>query len=306
MEETLVHIQSFLDYLKFEKRYSQHTIIAYKKDISQFLDFITTEYEIQKLNEVSTSVVRSWMANLKNKHKDTNKTIHRKMSSVKSLYKFLLRKKITDKSPADALTLPKIQKRLPEFLKESEVEKMLLTKEDSNKKELSSKDIWRNRTKELATEFFYATGMRLSELVNLKEKDIDLVYQQVKVLGKGSKERIIPLPAHLLNEIKKYIDDKPTGSASEFFVNEKGEKLYAKFFYIGVKKQMINSDVKLKKKSPHILRHTFATHLLNEGADINAIKELLGHSNLAATQVYTHNTIEKLKEVYKKAHPKAK
>lgn len=305
------YADAFFNYLQFEKRYSVHTLTAYKKDIAQFQEYLLKDYETIKWNEVTNPMVRSWMAHLKAEQKSNNKTIHRKISSIKSFFKFMLRKKWIDASPADGVTLPKLNKRLPEFLKESETEKLLLTTKEidhSAKKDLSEKKIWRNRTQELATEVFYATGIRLSELVDLKETQVDCSYKQIKVFGKGGKERIIPLSDKLLAQLKLYIKDKPVKliNTPEVFVNEKGEKLYAKFFYNAVKNQMQDSGVKLKKKSPHILRHTFATHLMNEGADINAVKELLGHSSLAATQVYTHNTIEKLKEIYKKAHPKAK
>ena len=309
MDNTQYHTDAFFNYLQFEKRYSVHTLTAYKKDIEQFRLFLTEEYETHNWNEVSNNMVRTWVAYLKNTHKDSNKTIHRKISSIKSFYKFMLRKKWVKKLPTEGVILPKLSKRLPEFLKESDTDKLLINfKAKEKSADLSEKEIWRNRTQELATEVFYETGIRLSELVNLKESQIDVSYQQLKVLGKGSKERIIPLSHKLLNEILLYIEEKPRRLADvpELFVNEKGKKLYSKFFYLSVKNQLTESKITLKKKSPHILRHTFATHLMNEGADINAVKELLGHSSLAATQVYTHNTIEKLKEIYQKAHPKAK
>lgn len=309
MDNTQHHTDAFFNYLQFEKRYSVHTLTAYKNDIEQFRLFLAEEYETGNWNEVSNAMVRSWMAYLKNTHKDSNKTIHRKISSIKSFYKFILRKKWVKKSPAEGVILPKLSKRLPEFLKESDTDKLLInSKAEEKSGELTDKEIWRNRTQELATEVFYETGIRLSELVNLKESQIDVSYKQLKVFGKGSKERIIPLSDNLLNALLLYIQEKPCRLANvpELFVNEKGKKLYPKFFYLSVKNQLTENDITLKKKSPHILRHTFATHLMNEGADINAVKELLGHSSLAATQVYTHNTIEKLKEVYKKAHPKAK
>lgn len=303
------YTEAFFNYLQFEKRYSVHTLTAYKNDVTQFQEYLQVEYETTKWNEVTNVIMRSWIAHLKVEKKESNKTIHRKVSSIKSFFKFLLRKKWVEKSPADGLTLPKLNKRLPEFLKESETEKLLLyTNKKKSDKELTDRQIWRNRTQELATEVFYATGIRLSELVSLKESHIDFRYRQMKVFGKGGKERLIPLSDKLLSELKLYLQEKPVKlpGTPEVFTNEKGDKLYPKFFYNAVKEQMISSNVKLKKKSPHILRHTFATHLMNEGADINAVKELLGHSSLAATQVYTHNTIEKLKEIYQKAHPKAK
>lgn len=303
------YLPAFINYLKFEKRYSEHTVIAYKNDIQQFETFLEADFETSRWQEVSPVMIRSWMARLKNEEKSTHKTIHRKISSVKSFFKFLLKNRLVDTTPAEAVTLPKLSKRLPEFVKETEMQNLLnCTLHAENKQELGEKTLWRNRTAALATQLFYETGIRLSELVNLQETQIDASYGQLKVVGKGNKERIIPLSAKLLALLKEYIQDKPVAEprATECFVNEKGKKLYPKFFYNAVKTQMTQGDIKLKKKSPHVLRHTFATHLMNEGADINAVKELLGHSSLAATQVYTHNTIEKLKEVYKKAHPKAK
>lgn len=310
MNITDIHIIAFIDYLKFEKRYSQHTLLAYKKDLSQFTDYLQTTYETLEWNTVSSLMLRSWMAALKNEANDSNKTIHRKISAVKSFYKYLLRQKVAAQSPAEAIILPKIQKRLPEFLKEKEVMQLMThdikaAERSTEEEELSPEKQWRRRTEMLAIEVFYATGIRLSELVNLKESQIDASYCQLKVLGKGRKERIIPLSEKLLSQIKDYISKKPTHVEDILFVSEKGKKLYPKFFYTAVNRHMKCSDIKVNKKSPHVLRHTFATHLMNKGADINAVKELLGHSSLAATQVYTHNTIEKLKEVYKNAHPKA-
>lgn len=305
------YLPAFINYLKFEKRYSEHTVIAYKNDIQQFATFLEADFETSRWQEVTTVMLRSWMACLKNEEKSTHKTIHRKISSVKSFFKFLLRNGHVDTTPAEGIILPKLSKRLPEFVKETEMQNLLNTNytlHTGDKQEPGEKTLWRNRTAELATQVFYETGIRLSELVNLQETQIDTSYGQLKVVGKGNKERIIPLSAKLLALLKDYMQDKPVAEqcATECFVNEKGKKLYPKFFYNAVKTQMTQGDIKLKKKSPHVLRHTFATHLMNEGADINAVKELLGHSSLAATQVYTHNTIEKLKEVYKKAHPKAK
>jgi integrase/recombinase XerC len=193
---------------------------------------------------------------------------------------------------------PKIKKRLPAFVEEKNTQ-TLFTYVEFN-------DDWKGKTERLVLSLFYNTGMRVSELVNLKEKQVDENYAQLKVLGKGNKERIIPISKELLTEIKNYVAQKPVRleGVTEIFVNEKGKPLYSKYIYNLVKKYL-SAVTTLEKKSPHILRHTFATHLMNNGADLNAVKELLGHSSLAATQVYTHNTIEKLKDIHKKAHPKA-
>lgn len=303
-------IDEFLDYLRFTKRYANNTVIAYQKDITTFYTYLQEEYAITAWTEVSRDILRSWLVHLNAKEKLSNKTIHRKISSLKSFFKYLLRQKYIEVNPANMLILPKLSKRLPEFIKEGEMNHILLKKTLVSRDEsLSDKDIWHNRTQELALQVFYETGIRLSELVNLKEKNVDFYYKHIKVLGKGNKERFIPLSDTLLQSIKNYIEEKPVknNAYEEVFVNEKGKKLYPKYFYNAIKKLLSeHGEVHLKKKSPHILRHTFATHLMNQGADINAVKELLGHTSLAATQVYTHNTIEKLKKIYQSAHPKAK
>jgi len=292
-------IQSFLDYLKFEKRYSVHTLIAYQTDLTDFFDFLESSFGISNSNEISHTLVRSWLAHLKEKDQ-TSRSINRKISTLKSFFKYYIRTGELKTSPMLQVITPKMMKRLPVFIKEAEAKKMIDTLN------IATED-WKSLNAKMLVTLFYATGMRLSELVNLKDSQIDKGRSQIKVLGKGNKERIIPIPIPVMNDVKGYQQQKrkrfDTG-AETLLVTEKGQKLYPKYAYLLVNK-ILGAASTLDKKSPHVLRHTFATHLMNNGANLNAVKELLGHSSLAATQVYTHNTIGKLKEVYKKAHPKA-
>jgi len=291
------HIQAFLDYLRFEKRYSQHTLISYQNDLEQFFSFLYAQFNEVALEQITAVYIRSWLAELKTDNISA-KTINRKISSLKSFFKFLMKQGVIKQTPMTTVVSPKINKRLPSFVEEKNTNTLFTYVEFG--------DDWKGKTEQLILSLFYNTGMRLSELINLKEKQVDEDYSQLKVLGKGNKERIIPVSKELLKEIKNYMAQKPVKlkGVAEVFVNEKGKSLYPKYVYNTVKKYL-GMVTTLKKKSPHILRHTFATHLMNNGADLNAVKELLGHSSLAATQVYTHNTIEKLKDVHKKAHPKA-
>jgi integrase/recombinase XerC len=291
-----LHVQSFLDYLRFEKRYSQHTIISYQNDLEQFLAYLSQFGEL-KPQEITASFIRSWLAELKSEN-ITSKSINRKISALKSFFKFLMKQSVIDQTPMTTITSPKISRRLPTFIEEKNTDTLF--------SHVVFGDDWTGRTERLILLLFYSTGMRLSELVNLKERQIDEHYAQIKVLGKGNKERIIPVSNELLAEIKNYIASKPVKreDVAELLINERGKCLYPKYVYNTVKKYL-SFVTTLEKKSPHVLRHTFATHLMNHGADLNAVKELLGHASLAATQVYTHNTIEKLKDVHKKAHPKA-
>ena len=292
-------LQSFINYLKFEKRYSQHTIVSYQNDLEQFFSYITSQYQAAKLTEIATTYVRSWMAELKG-DKISAKSINRKASSLKSFFKYHLRTGSITTTPMWSVTTPKISKRLPEFVKEQDMENMFTY--------LQFPDDWKGKTDRLLLMLFYQTGMRLSEQVNLKESQVDFSKKVIKVLGKGNKERVVPVAGELINEMKAYQQAKKKEleqyDNTYFFVLENGKRLYAKYVYLIVKKYL-SEITTLNKKSPHILRHTFATHLTNNGADLNAVKELLGHSSLASTQLYTHNNIEKLKEAHKKAHPRA-
>jgi len=292
-----IPLNAFLAYLQFEKRYSVHTITAYSNDLIQFFDFIATQYDGMDYTAITGTLVRSWLASMKEEEL-TGKTLNRKISSLKSFYKYQIQQGHLIKSPMETVISPKISKRLPSFIAENDMEQLFLN--------LSFAEGWKGYTEKMVIQLFYSTGMRLSELIQCKENQVDLSKKIIKVLGKGNKERILPLSPELTLELKKYISQKPAAANSNahLFVNENGKALQPKAVYTFVK-FYLSQVTTLQKKSPHVLRHSFATHLMNNGADLNAVKELLGHSSLAATQVYTHNTIEKLKEVFSKAHPKA-
>ena len=296
-------IEDFLQSLQFEKKYSQHTLIAYRKDLGQFAEYAFEDYP--SLQDVKTHVVRSWLAELKNGNGEsgaeplTNKSINRKISALKSFFKYLLKRNIVEVSPMTGVISPKIGRRLPSFVNEKEIQSIFEPGvfEDNHK----------GRTERLMLTLFYQMGLRLSELINLKKSDIDFSYGQIKILGKGNKERIVPVSANVLRMVKEYVAGKETvkEGVTNLFTNEKGNAFYPKAVYNFIRQLLRDHNIAVEKKSPHVLRHTFATHLMNSGAEMNAIKELMGHSSLAATQIYTHLTIEKLKEVYKQAHPKA-
>jgi integrase/recombinase XerC len=291
-------IITFLNYLKFEKRYSQHTIISYENDLSQFFSYLLHQYPDTTIHDIKSMMVRSWLAQLKGEEDLSAKSINRKISSLKSFFKYQMKLGLLQQTPMTTIVSPKIIKRLPSFIQESQLDTLFHHVEFS--------DNWQGRTEKLVLDLFYATGMRLSELIHLKETQIDSSYRHIKVLGKGNKERIIPVSQQLVEDIQQFIQDKPVKLEGIYnvFVNENGKPLNPRSVYGFVKKNL-GLVTTAQKKSPHTLRHSFATHLMNNGADLNAVKELLGHSSLAATQVYTHNTIEKLKEVFQKAHPKA-
>ncbi len=298
-ESTQTSIQSFLDYLKYEKRYSVHTLTSYHTDLLDFFDYLAIQFGKTSLKEIDHNYVRSWLAYLKIK-KLSSKSINRKISSLKSFFKFHLKTGAIDTTPMSKVISPKISKRLPVFVKEEDTKKLVKTVNQSTEN-------WKTLNAKMLISIFYTTGMRLNELINLKEKQIDFSRSQIKVLGKGNKERIIPVSKNIVSLIEEYQQLKKKNfdkTENTLLVTEKGKKLYAKYAYLLVN-QVLGSASTLDKKSPHVLRHTFATHLMNNGADLNAVKELLGHSSLASTQIYTHNTIEKLKDIHKKAHPKA-
>lgn len=292
-------IKSFLDYLKFQKRYSQHTIISYQNDLSSFFDFVSTGFGQMEIGQLNAPIIRSWLASLKEQGMES-KSINRKISSLKSFFKYQLKQGNIITSPMTTIVSPKIKKRLPQFVDEKDVTVLF--------NHVEFPDDWKGRTERLIMFLFYNTGIRQAELVSLKERQVDKSNRSLKVLGKGNKERVIPVSQELMNMLQEYIIDKrkelEAFDEEVVLVNDKGRKLAPRYVY-SVVKQYLSMVTTIDKKSPHVLRHTFATHLLNNGAELNAVKELLGHSSLAATQVYTHNTIGKLKEVYKKAHPKA-
>jgi len=292
-------LDEFLNYLAFQKRYSKHTIIAYRNDLNSFFHFISEHYGTIRLKEISSPMIRTWLASLK-ENKAVAKTINRKISSLKSFFKYELKMGHIDLSPMTTTSALKVSRRLPSFINEKDINQLFKGTEFSS--------TFEGKMNFLILEIFYQTGMRRSELINLKEQHIDKSDSNIKILGKGNKERRIPVSNQLLQLIDEFIVEKrkeyPDFSTTYLFVNKKGELLDPKYIYNMVKRSLAKVSTN-EGKSPHVLRHSFATHLTNNGAPLNDVKELLGHSSLAATQIYTHNSIEKLKEVYKQAHPKS-
>lgn len=288
----------FIEYLTVEKKYSTHTVTAYQKDLEQFKLYITENYNKLPVTEIHHQQVRSWLAQLlADGVKATS--VNRKISSLKSFFKHLQRIGKVKISPMAKVQSPKKPKQLPVFVEKAKLNVLTNTilPEDGDS-EITLRD-------RLIIELLYGTGMRLSELINLKNDDVDAYSSTLKVLGKRNKERVIPIAAPLLQLIDRYLKKKLESSdINVYLLSNKGKKMYPKLVY-NIVKSSLSLVTTLKKRSPHVLRHSFATHLLENGADLNAIKELLGHANLAATQVYTHNTIERLKDVHKKSHPKS-
>ncbi len=283
--------EKFLRFLEYEKRYSVHTLKSYSTDLEQFIQFLSSEFQVNTVENINFQFVRSWIARLLSNNIST-RSVNRKITTLKTYFRFLLQENIIKQSPMQKIISPKISKRLPVFVEEIKMDE-LLNEIDFGEGFLSQRD-------RLILELFYFTGIRLSELINLKNTDIDFSNSTILVLGKRNKERLLPLTSDILSKIKEL----NTSNKSLFlFTTEKGKQISTKQVYRLVNKYL-SMVTSLDKKSPHILRHTFATHMLNNGADINAIKELLGHANLSATQAYTHNTIKKLKTVYKQAHPR--
>lgn len=292
------HLNSFHNYLKFERRYSTHTITAYLADINDFIEYFQHLYETEEIQSANHKQIRSWIVGLMNEG-IIPKSINRKISSLRTFYKFLVSKNIVETNPVLKINGLKTPKRLPQFVDIKDMDTLL--------ERIEFTDDYEGKRDQIIVELFYATGMRLSELCALDTSSIDSINGVVKVLGKGNKERLIPIHPQLLQKIQAYINYKNTQykeNQSFLFLTQKGEKIYHKLIYRKIK-SYLSLVTTLHKKSPHILRHTFATHMVNEGAELNAVKEILGHSSLAATQVYTHNTIQKLKNVHKQAHPKS-
>lgn len=284
----------FTQYISNEKRFSEHTVKSYLTDLNQFSSYINSEFDIDGVvSEISFQIIRSWIASMLERELSA-RSVKRKISTLKTYFKFLLRNELIKDNPMIKVVVPKSQQRLPVFVEQEQMELLL--------NEVVFEDGFIGQRNKLIIELFYATGIRLSELINIKINDIDFHSKLIKVLGKRNKERLIPISDNMNQFLKGFINENNINVY--LFTNLNGEKLYTKLVYRVVNKY-IGKISTLNKKSPHILRHTFATHMLNNGADINAIKELLGHTNLSATQVYTHNTIEKLKKVYKQAHPRA-
>lgn len=288
----------FADYLQLEKKYSPHTVIAYLKDLQDFQNFASEEYEYPDIVEANYSVIRSWVVSLVDSG-ISNRSVNRKMSSLKTYFKFLLKIGQIEASPLAKHKALKTSKKIQVPFSETEIDNVMELLEGQN--------TFEGLRDRLIVELFYSTGIRRAELINIKLNDVSFAQRTIKVLGKRNKERIIPLLPSVLNTIKEYLafrDELPNiESREKLFLTAKGVKIYEMLVY-----RIINSYFGIAsekvKKSPHILRHSFATHLLNEGADINSVKELLGHSSLASTQVYTQNSIAKLKEVYKNSHPR--
>jgi len=292
-------ISDFTSYLSSEKRYSINTVQAYQRDLEQFFIYVQSSYEITDIKFVSHIHIRSWLAKLK-ENDNENRSINRKISTLKSFYKYLLRNEIVASSPMSKIISPKNVKRLPVFVNEQNMQDML-------KHNWSEDSDFKTQTNQLIVELLYQTGIRRAELLNIKCSDIDFYNYSIKILGKGNKERILPLMKEMIEQLKTYIllrDEIVKNQHSFLFSIANGKPIYAKYVH-KVVQDYLSASTTISKKSPHVLRHTFATHLLNQGADLNAVKELLGHANLNATQIYTHNTIDKLKEIHKKAHPKA-
>ncbi len=286
-------IKDFEKYLLLEKRFSKHTVTAYVNDLKQFYKFSDiSEIEIIKEHRV----IRNWIVYL-NENNISNRSINRKISTLKTFYRYLIKKGKIKTNPLEKIIVPKITKELPEFVSEASFDIM---------ENIFGTDFQGVRDK-IIIETLYLTGIRRAELVALQNNQIDMSNRHIKVIGKRQKERIIPITDYLANQIKNYNDKKKELEQYDklaFILTNKGKPAYDKFIYRTVNKYL-SLMTTLNKKSPHILRHTFATHLLNNGADLNAIKELLGHSNLSATQIYTHNSFEKLNKIYKQAHPRA-
>lgn len=293
----LLMTEPFLKYISSEKRYSPHTIEAYRKDLYQFTNFLISEFEIDSVAEAKHIHLRAWVVDSMEKGLSP-RSVNRKIATLKSLYKYLLAREFVEANPAGKLKPLKTDKELPSFVKENEMHLLL------DKVEFS--DDFQGNRDQLVLELFYATGMRLSELTNLKLADVNFYEKTLKVLGKRNKERIIPVSNTLITLIKGYIKKREElGMMEDYLIlTDSGKKVYPMFIQRKVS-SYLGAVTTISKKSPHVLRHSFATHLLNKGADLNAVKDLLGHTSLAATQVYTHNSIEKLKAAFDQAHPKA-
>jgi integrase/recombinase XerC len=288
-------LSKFEAYLAYEKRYSQHTIIAYIKDLSQFIEYSCVS-SIEDFREITHSNIRSWIVSLVEESNE-NRTVNRKLSSLRTFFRWMRREQIIVSNPIAKINGPRNVKRLPTFAKESELE--------SNKINSVFNSNFEGLRDKLIFELFYQTGIRLTELINIKESDVNV--ESIKILGKRNKERLIPISPELFQLIAQYRILKRNIVAKNNFliVLDSGEKMYSKFVYRKII-YYLSLITNLDKKSPHVLRHTFATHLLNNGAGLETIKDLLGHSNLAATQVYTHNSFAKLSNIYSQAHPRGR
>jgi integrase/recombinase XerC len=293
-------IDSFINYLEYEKKASPHTVTAYRHDLEQFQEFVVLSFGKDSISEADHTEIRAWVIDLVEEGLSST-TVNRKMATLRSFYKFLLRSRLIKKDPTYKLKSLKNPKRLPEFVQESTIDSVL--------EEAVYEVNFEGQCDKMIMEFLYQTGVRLSELIGLKWSDINLIEGSVRVLGKRKKERIIPITSALKRNIMSYqkvFEERfSNGRQSDYFiVTNQGKQSYPMLIYRTVR-HYLDLFAQTSSRSPHVLRHTFATHLLNKGADLNAVKDLLGHANLAATQVYTHNSLEKLKAVFEQAHPKA-
>lgn len=286
-------IEGFLNYLTHEKRFSEHTVIAYKKDIEQFLEIVEVNSD-EQIPEVNHQMIRHYVVNLVEREFE-NTSVNRKLSSVKTLFRYLRQQGIVDKNPTLKVKSLKQKKVLPQFVPEKQLWNQSVFEE--------IEDEFDRKRDELILEMFYQTGIRLSELINLEEKNI--TQTQIKVLGKRNKERIIPISKSLVDLINGFRSIKRNEGLNSgiLIVTKKDKKLTPKFVYSKVN-YYLGKATNLSKKSPHVLRHTFATHMLNNGASLESIKKLLGHADLSATQIYTHNSFGKIKSIYKQTHPR--
>jgi integrase/recombinase XerC len=291
--------ESFLQYLQIEKRYSAHTVRSYTNDLDQFFLFLTIQGQPDDPLSVTSHDIRAWIVSMLDNNY-TAVSVHRKISCLRVFYRYLRKEGFLKSDPLGKVSLPKRKKSLPVFVEEGAMESLL--------EEYSFGDDFAGIRDRSIIEMLYLTGMRRAELIGLRNTDVDLAEGSVKVTGKRNKQRIIPIVKSFSDSLRAYIDLRDAGTEPAdgewFFVTDKGNKLYDKYVY-NIVKRYLTMVTTIEKRSPHILRHTFATHMLNRGADLNSIKEFLGHANLSATQIYTHNTFEKLKIIYKQAHPRA-
>jgi integrase/recombinase XerC len=296
--ETSAVFLSFLQYLQYEKVNSAHTLLAYENDLYQFLTYIETEFDIHHLSEIDSTHIRSWIVSLM-ENSISARSVRRKVSALSNFYRFLLRENKVSSNPVKKIILPRFKGRLPEFVREDDMQRMLADEGcESNFETVRNK---------LILEMFYQTGMRISELIQLQDTDIDFYTATVRVTGKRNKQRLIPLNRDFLQSISRYIklrDQEVEKITPYLYVKKDGEKTYPNMIYNMVRREL-SKFTTLSKRSPHVLRHTFATTLLNHDAELSAVKELLGHSNLSATEVYTHVTFDELRKNYKQAHPRA-
>ena len=290
-------IEAFLDYLRFERNYSEHTVVAYETDLRQFGDFLKSVGEELDYTNVDSDLIRSWVVTLMESSKSTS--VNRKLSSLRSFYRFLMKRGKTTVNPLAKITGPKNSKPLPTFLRENDMDRLL--------DEISYGEGFEAVRDRMILETFYATGMRLSELVGLNDTDVDFSAMQMKVTGKRNKQRLIPFAGELAADLRGYIiirNETIPERSDAFFVLKNGKRMYPEKVY-GIVRRNLAKVVSVKKKSPHVLRHTFATAMLNHEAELKSVKELLGHESLATTEIYTHTTFEELKKVYEQAHPRA-